>query len=114
MIGDAEIQRGPYPFRFFNIWLEEKEMMKNAITGWKECVVHGSKGFVLFSKAKASKARLKNWIKGKKLTTVQPSEVEQKLALIDTKAEKEGWSASLSLDMSKLLEDLWRSLRLEE
>ncbi|KAK2665490.1 hypothetical protein Ddye_004064 [Dipteronia dyeriana] len=60
MIGDSKMKWGPYPFHFFNSWLEEKEMMKDSIKGWKECVVSCSKGFVFFSKVKASKTRLKS------------------------------------------------------
>ncbi|KAK2665494.1 hypothetical protein Ddye_004068 [Dipteronia dyeriana] len=91
MIGDSKMKWGPYPFHFFNYWLEEKEMMKDSIKGWKECVVSCSKGFVFFSKAKASKTRLKSWIHSKKLASIQPSDLEHKLALIDIKTETDGW-----------------------
>ncbi|KAK3224602.1 hypothetical protein Dsin_004464 [Dipteronia sinensis] len=36
-------------------------MMDNARNGWTECKATGSQGFVLFSKVKSVKGRLKNW-----------------------------------------------------
>ncbi|KAK3218927.1 hypothetical protein Dsin_012897 [Dipteronia sinensis] len=81
----------PPPFWFLNWWLEEKYMMNDAMRGWSNCAVTGSKGFLLFSKAKAAKARLMNGIKARKLTATKPQELEMKLEAVDSKAVLEGW-----------------------
>ena len=67
-------------------------MMTDSIQGWKECKVRGSKGFVLFSKAKAARLSLRRHIKAVKQHGLKPTEVEGKLASLDAKAEHDGWS----------------------
>ena len=52
---------GPSPFRFFNEWLEDKEMTEDARDGWESYKVYGSQGFKLFSKAKAMNFFVKKW-----------------------------------------------------
>ncbi|KAK3206427.1 hypothetical protein Dsin_020473 [Dipteronia sinensis] len=57
-------------------------------------LVWGSKGFVLYSKAKAAKANLKRWIKARKLTITMALEIEMKLEEIVSKAVIDGWTDS--------------------
>ncbi|KAK3199346.1 hypothetical protein Dsin_022761 [Dipteronia sinensis] len=114
LIEDSVTKWGPSPFRFMNWWLEENDMMKDAIDGWTNCVVKGSKGFSLFVKAKAVKMKLKNWARSSKLTVVQPSDLEEKLGSIDREVADSGWSDILKQDRSKFIEDLWKCLRREE
>ncbi|KAK2639557.1 hypothetical protein Ddye_027352 [Dipteronia dyeriana] len=100
MIGDLGVKWGPSPFRFLNWWLEEKDMMKKVMKGWRNCQVLGSKGFVLFSKAKATKLHMKKWIMSSMMTK------------IDSKAAQEGWTEKLKKD--KIVEELWKSFCREE
>ena len=88
--------------------------MKDSMKGWSDCKVAGSKGFVLFSKAKAAKISLKNWIKAKKEKLQQSADLEEKLGEVDEKAGVEGWTEALRLQRRKLLEMLWKILRREE
>ncbi|KAK3199454.1 hypothetical protein Dsin_022869 [Dipteronia sinensis] len=55
--------KGPNPFRFFNGWLEEKVMMKEAMKDWKCCNVAESISVSLAAKIKAFKSSMKNWLK---------------------------------------------------
>ncbi|KAK2662564.1 hypothetical protein Ddye_001138 [Dipteronia dyeriana] len=43
LIEDQVINWGPSPFRFLNLWLEEKDIMKDAIGDWLKFVVKGLK-----------------------------------------------------------------------
>ncbi|KAK3221691.1 hypothetical protein Dsin_008716 [Dipteronia sinensis] len=43
LIGEKAVDWGPKPFHLFNGWLEDKEMMKEAVKGWKGCKVESSK-----------------------------------------------------------------------
>ncbi|KAK3219607.1 hypothetical protein Dsin_013577 [Dipteronia sinensis] len=54
-LGEPSVDWGPSLFRFYNRWLEDKEIMGNVKGGWKERKVLGSQGFTLFSKVKAVK-----------------------------------------------------------
>ncbi|KAK3220321.1 hypothetical protein Dsin_014291 [Dipteronia sinensis] len=114
MLCEENLEWGPSPFRFPNWWLEEKEMMKETIKGWKNCKTSGSKGFVLFSKAKAAKNALKRWLKTSKVLLKKPKEVEDKLSGIDIKVETEGWTEALREERLKLMGELWKCLRREE
>ncbi|KAK2640722.1 hypothetical protein Ddye_022485 [Dipteronia dyeriana] len=109
MINEEAKRWGPSPFSFVNWWLEEKDMMKEATKGWTECKVSGSKGVVLFSKAKATKIALKRWLKSNKLKVENPKELENKLVLIDTKAQKEGWTDQLRYQRLNLVKELWKA-----
>ncbi|KAK3199679.1 hypothetical protein Dsin_023094 [Dipteronia sinensis] len=114
LIGVSPVSGGPFPFRFLNWWLEEKDMTDDAIKGWTNCVMSGTKGCVLFSKAKAVKMRSNNWVLASKGSMIQPSAVEKKLEVIDRMAAVEGWTVLLKGERSKLLEELWKSYRREE
>ena len=89
-------------------------MMKDAIKGWATCEVFGTKGFVLFSKVKDAKSRLKIWNISNKANFIHPNKVKEKLGIIDSKATVEGWTDTLKLERVQLLSDLWKSLRREE
>ncbi|KAK3219198.1 hypothetical protein Dsin_013168 [Dipteronia sinensis] len=93
---------GQSPFQFNNWWLEEKDMMGEAIRGWKECKVTGSRGFVIFSKVKASKNRMKNWFVANKRNSAHSKDSEEKFNQIDKMTAREGcgdqanfWTAML-------------------
>ncbi|KAK3185016.1 hypothetical protein Dsin_032302 [Dipteronia sinensis] len=55
MIGERSEDWGPCPFRFYNEWLEDGEMMKQAREGWLGVKSMGSYGFVLSFKFRAAK-----------------------------------------------------------
>ncbi|KAK3224467.1 hypothetical protein Dsin_011492 [Dipteronia sinensis] len=79
IIGEEKKNWGLTPFRFFNIWLEDKQMMGDAIKGWRDCKVKGSKGFILFAKAKAAKSRLRKWAAEHKKDNSSLKKIERKL-----------------------------------
>ncbi|KAK2656338.1 hypothetical protein Ddye_009390 [Dipteronia dyeriana] len=114
LLGDSGLNWGPVPFCFLNWYLGEKEMMKEAMKRWSSCEVKGSKGFVLFSKIRASKVNLKEWIRASKMNFTQPKDVDDRLGFIDFKTTVERWSETLKQERLKLLEELWKSLRKEE
>ncbi|KAK2651331.1 hypothetical protein Ddye_018820 [Dipteronia dyeriana] len=91
MIGDTSKMWGPPPFQFFNWWLGEKVAMKEGMQGWVTCQVSGTKSFVLFSKVKAAKSRLKIWHRSNKTILSKSELVENKLRFLDSKATGFSW-----------------------
>ncbi|KAK3227785.1 hypothetical protein Dsin_007647 [Dipteronia sinensis] len=115
MLGEQKDDWGPCPFQLYNSWLENKDLIVDeALKGWKNCAVRGTKGFVLFSKMKASKLRINNWFKSGKMNTVKTEDIEAQLGSIDKKIVQKGWTDRNRIDRTKLLEELWNSLRREE
>ncbi|KAK3189658.1 hypothetical protein Dsin_029219 [Dipteronia sinensis] len=88
--------------------------MQNVSKVWKEARVVGSKGFVLFSKMKASKLIIKKGLAAKEKVTVNTQELVNQLALVDKKAINDGWSVTLRQQHLSLMTDLWREIRREE
>ena len=90
LLREENLEWGPSPFRFLNWWLEDKEMMGAARRGWTDCKIAGSKGFILFSKAKASKVSLKIWLNFNKSNKLNSKILEERLGEVDAKAVVEG------------------------
>ncbi|KAK3218661.1 hypothetical protein Dsin_012631 [Dipteronia sinensis] len=98
----------------YNGWLENKEMMSEAIKGWTECTVRGTKGFVLSLKVKASKIYMKKWLALNKREDSPLINIEEKLAEVERKANVEGWTEGLRNERLHFLLDYWKNLRKEE
>ncbi|KAK3229609.1 hypothetical protein Dsin_001490 [Dipteronia sinensis] len=106
VLGEPKMDWGPTPFRFFNHWMEDKEMLVDAMKGWNDCNIKGSKGLVLFNKANAAKIRMKRWVKVKKSGTSSIPKIEKQLGEAESKAVTEGWTMSLRNDMLTLISAL--------
>ncbi|KAK3188051.1 hypothetical protein Dsin_027612 [Dipteronia sinensis] len=57
---------GPRPFRIFNEWTEDKELIKEVKSGWNGCRITESGSNILLSKLKAVKIQIKKWVANKK------------------------------------------------
>ncbi|KAK3189441.1 hypothetical protein Dsin_029002 [Dipteronia sinensis] len=114
MIGEKKEDWGPCPFRFYNGWLEEKELINAAVKEWVECKSGGSKGVVLASKIKACKLGIKRWLSLNKKTVSSLKRVEEKLAEVERKATIERWTEGLRKERIHLLSEYWKGLRKEE
>ena len=57
------LKRGPSPFRFENMWLEEKGFMDQMKRRWGNLTFTGSFSFVLDAKLRALEVLLKTWNK---------------------------------------------------
>ena len=82
-LGESKMDWGPWPFRFLDGWLEDRSMIADALGGWKSCNAKGSKGFVLATKTRVDKYKLKNWIHFKKLKETNLHVYEDNLALVE-------------------------------
>ncbi|KAK3220411.1 hypothetical protein Dsin_014381 [Dipteronia sinensis] len=58
-LGEPYVDWGYCPFKFYNGWLEDANLIKEVSQGWTDCKVKGSLGLVLSSKMKAVKGKLK-------------------------------------------------------
>ncbi|KAK3226756.1 hypothetical protein Dsin_006618 [Dipteronia sinensis] len=114
MLGEPKEDWGPCPFRCYNSWLEDKNIINEAVKGWKNYEVRGSKGFLLFSKLKASKQSMKTWLTDKRNSKMTSTDIEGQLEAIDKKAGLVGWTERIRKERWKLMEKLWESLRREE
>ncbi|WKA08526.1 hypothetical protein VitviT2T_026242 [Vitis vinifera] len=63
LLEDGGLKRGPSPFRFENMWLEERGFMDQLKSWWGSLSFTGSLSFVLDAKLKALKGLLKTWNK---------------------------------------------------
>ncbi|KAK3199602.1 hypothetical protein Dsin_023017, partial [Dipteronia sinensis] len=114
LLGETKKDWGPSPFRFYNSWIENKVLMNEAMKGWKNCKVTGSKGVVLRSKVKASKSSIKTWLLMHKRTVEDSKAIEAQLGLIDKSVAQDGWTELNRIQRWRLMEELWKSLRREE
>ncbi|KAK3228505.1 hypothetical protein Dsin_000386 [Dipteronia sinensis] len=114
LIGEKDVEWGPKPFRFFNGWLEDKELMKEAIRGWNGCKVEGSKGWSLATKTKGAKNNMRKWLSGNKKSENKGRIIENRLETVEVLAESEGWNERLRKQRLELLSKLWKELRKEE
>ncbi|KAK3217753.1 hypothetical protein Dsin_011723 [Dipteronia sinensis] len=89
MLGSLPVDWGPCPFRFYNWWMEDNDLMKEAIRGWKDCKRGGFKDIVLALKTRAVKSHIKRWLATKKSVSMS-KDIEQKLADVDKKAGNDG------------------------
>ncbi|KAK3205178.1 hypothetical protein Dsin_019224 [Dipteronia sinensis] len=114
LLGEQKVDLGPSPFRFYNEWLEDGEMMKQASEGWIRCKTEGSTGFVLSSKLKFVKERMQRYILTKKKDSFSMKEVEARLQAVESKAICDGWTETLRKERMDILSDLWNGVRKEE
>ena len=63
LLEGGSLKRGPSPFRFENMWLEEKGFMDQMKRWWGSLTFTGSFSFVLDAKLRALKVLLKTWNK---------------------------------------------------
>ncbi|KAK2639940.1 hypothetical protein Ddye_027735 [Dipteronia dyeriana] len=114
LLSDLKMDKGPIPFRFYNNWLEEKALMKEALMGWVNCKENGSNGVVLRSKLKASKIGIKNWLVMHKEPEVNSKALESQLGLKDSQAVHHGCTDQSKFQKRSLIEELWKALHREE
>ncbi|KAK0607568.1 hypothetical protein LWI29_016836 [Acer saccharum] len=114
ILGEKVVDWGPKPFRFFNGWLEDKRVMSEAIKGWKNCKVEGSKGFTLAAKVRGAKGFMKRWCAVNRGAVSVSKRLEGSLAAVDELASLRGWSEDLRKERMVLLSSLWMELRKEE
>ncbi|KAK3217877.1 hypothetical protein Dsin_011847 [Dipteronia sinensis] len=113
LIGEPVEDWGPCPFRLYNGWLEDKDLMKEAVLGWNSGNQGGSKSKILSAKLKATKHRIKNRVHLSVKNSASAKLLEAKLVTIEASARSMGWSENLWKERLQELSELWRHLRLE-
>ncbi|GKV37516.1 hypothetical protein SLEP1_g45542 [Rubroshorea leprosula] len=63
LLRHKKVNWGPKPFRFFDIWLEQKECRELIRKAWEQANIQGWAGFQLKEKLKITKEALKKWSK---------------------------------------------------
>ncbi|KAK3227436.1 hypothetical protein Dsin_007298 [Dipteronia sinensis] len=115
LLGESKQDWGPIPFRFFNHWLKDNNMMKDAVEGWKRYSLKGAAGSSLAAKVIETKIRLKEWLSRSKKESFSLKHHEARLDDIDKKAAVLGWSESLRANRVVILSsEVWCGLRREE
>ncbi|KAK2639465.1 hypothetical protein Ddye_027260 [Dipteronia dyeriana] len=103
MLGEPRKNWGPYLFYFYNNWLEDDELIKQAKKGWIGCKATGCKVFVLACKVKSTKRNLKFFLLEKKKDSFSVKECEQRLAAVEVKAVRNGWTEALRKERIDIL-----------
>ncbi|KAK2642542.1 hypothetical protein Ddye_024305 [Dipteronia dyeriana] len=94
--------------------MEDISMMNEAMVGWKESLVKGSKGLVLAVKIRGAKFRMKKWLGDKKEMSKPVFEAEAKFGCVDNDTLRDGWNDNLRKERLSLLADIWIGIRKEE
>ncbi|KAK2654819.1 hypothetical protein Ddye_014675 [Dipteronia dyeriana] len=113
-LGEPKVVWGPRPFRFDNVWLEDKVLMAEVRKGWGDSNPTGSSSRILQAKLLVSKNKIKARALSKVKDWVSTKALEYRLLKIDDKAASSGWSDSLRQERLKALIELWKALRREE
>ena len=61
LLDGGGLRRGPFPFRFENMWLKVEGFKDLLKSWWEGDNFSGSSGFILAAKLKALKSKLKEW-----------------------------------------------------
>ncbi|KAK3188761.1 hypothetical protein Dsin_028322 [Dipteronia sinensis] len=94
--------------------MENKELMLDAINGWKDCQVGGNNIMILKAKVKAAKSTIKKWLLMNKKRDLTIDQLEECLEELDKHAATEGWFENLRKTRVSIMSELWRSIRREE
>ncbi|XP_057425669.1 uncharacterized protein LOC130719035 [Lotus japonicus] len=106
---------GPKPFYYFNHWVLEDGFQELVRDWWDSAIVEGWSGFVLQSKLKGLRVKIREWRKKKGSWGVEKIKIlEESLNDIMQRMENEGVSENLRRDRLVILEDLWKEYRVEE
>ncbi|KAK2662892.1 hypothetical protein Ddye_001466 [Dipteronia dyeriana] len=92
-IGGEKVEWGPSPFSFVNSWLQLRDLMNEALMVWKETKKEGTTRVSLAAKVKASKCRVKNWIKENKKKCSRTKLFEKGLAVVDKMARRDSYGS---------------------
>ena len=109
-LGVPKVDWGPVPFRFYSNWLEDRDLMKQAMNGWNGCSVKGSNGRILAAKLRASKTSIKNCLPARKNDSFDIKIFEDRLSDLDRKAVSVGWSDDLRKERLAVVEEMWKGV----
>ena len=113
-LGEPREDWGPSPFRIYNSWLEDGDLMNQAKEGWQGCKTRGSIGFVLASKMRASKRAIKIFLPNRIRESFSLKEFEGRLLEVDKKAVFEGWTDVFRQERLCIMGEMWKGVRRDE
>ncbi|KAK3205584.1 hypothetical protein Dsin_019630 [Dipteronia sinensis] len=114
ILGELMVDWGPKPFRFLNVWLEDKNFMEGVRKKWVSCSRGVSAGLILKHKIGAVRCFMKAHANNCKSDGKVIKDLEEDLARIESNAVAYGWSAGLREQRSSCLVKLWKQVRLDE
>ncbi|XP_068479069.1 uncharacterized protein [Phaseolus vulgaris] len=98
---------GPKPFRFLDIWQEDKEFVNFVKSKWESYLVQGNKILVLKEKLKMLKSDLKGWNKDVfGYTDKLKLEILRKIQVLDSRDDEEGLNENMIIERRELLSQL--------
>ncbi|KAK3226022.1 hypothetical protein Dsin_005884 [Dipteronia sinensis] len=113
-LGTIKENWGPSPFKFNNEWLEDKELMAVVQKAWVDSNVTRSSIYILHTKLRSSKCKIKGWALAKMRDKASTKSIEDRLAKIDERAASGCWTEPLRQERLEANVELWKLLRLEE
>ncbi|KAK2654575.1 hypothetical protein Ddye_014431 [Dipteronia dyeriana] len=110
-IGISKDKGGPRPFRFNNVWLEDRKLIGQIKKEWVGSNLKGSSGFNLSSKLRSSKKMVKKWEADRTVNRLNSKDLEVRLAVVDEKATAVGWSDELTKERLEILDTWWKEIK---
>ncbi|KAK2650727.1 hypothetical protein Ddye_018216 [Dipteronia dyeriana] len=110
ILGVSKDNWGSSPFRLFNGWLGDKELLEEEKLGWPGYKVSGSSSRLLQTKLKLSTLDIKQWAANKSKDSVAIKALEDNLADLEVRARNDGWSNSFREERLKTLAEYWKVL----
>ncbi|KAK4845386.1 hypothetical protein QYF36_004396 [Acer negundo] len=104
IIGEPNKDWGPCLFRFFNNWLEDNEVMRQACDGWKMCKVKGSYDFMLAAKIRSTKNHIKSFIHSRKKEFFSAKDYEIQIKALEKRVVCDGWSEEMRKEWKTIVE----------
>ncbi|KAK3231468.1 hypothetical protein Dsin_003349 [Dipteronia sinensis] len=114
ILGVTTVNWGPKPFRFDNIWLEDKDLMEEVRKEWVDSKQGGTSSRKLLSKMGSARSKIKSWVVSKVKDRLTTKSLEDRLAKIDDRATSHGWSDMLRNERLEVVTELWKTIRREE
>ncbi|KAK2637941.1 hypothetical protein Ddye_025736 [Dipteronia dyeriana] len=111
---EVRVEWGPKPFRLFNGWMDDKNLMDGAQISWSNCSSGFHVGAKIKNKIKVFKRYLKVQYKVKNSKGKLIKLLEEELAGLDAKAVVNWWSTILREKRTTCLANLWKQNRINE
>ena len=114
VLGVESIDWGPTPFRFYNKWLEDADLMEVMDGAWKFEPGPLNAGFRIKKKLQYTKGVLKRKVKEKMEEGTNTVSLGAQINSLDLKEELQDLDEEERLERNRLRAELWKTVRFEE
>ncbi|KAK3222941.1 hypothetical protein Dsin_009966 [Dipteronia sinensis] len=113
--GDSCNMKSIRNLQIFSLTSEDnKDLMQDAMVGWRNSKPKGSLSFVMSSNLKASKNQVKRWLSTNKVVSFSSKDCKNWLRKVETMACSDGWTEKFRSERLAILKEMWSGIRKEE